>query len=167
MEQSEIKQFAKEITASFKEPLRETLKETEEKEKEKEKEVKEKEVKEKETNVTFLAVFFADKVILNVIIDGAADATFDLPLSTHSAISQALQLEDSLPVEPIVLVGDPQNVKMQVIAAQIGKVVLHLKYQGNVILSIGTRWFGRGDVTEDNDFEKVAFVLQHVKNLLQ
>lgn len=119
-----------------------------------------------DTQVSFQAVFFADKIILNVVVDGAADATFDLPLSTHSVISPALQLEEGLAVEPVVLVGDPQNVKMQVVAAQVGKVVLHLKHPRNVILSIGTRWFGRGDVTGGDDFEKVAFVLENVKALL-
>lgn len=138
MEEMGVRQFAKETLKSF-----------------------------KKTPVSFQAIFFADKIIVNVVIDGAADATFDLPLSTHSAISTALQLEDSLPVEPVVLVGDPQNIKMQVIAAQIGKVVLHLKHPRNVILSIGTRWFGRGDSTNEDDFEKVAFVLENVKSLLQ
>lgn len=137
MEEHEVRQFAKEIEASL-----------------------------NNTSVNYQVISFADKIILNVIIEGAADATFDLPLSTHSTVSPALQLEDSLPVEPVVLVGDPQNVKMQVIAAQIGKVVLHLKHSRNVILSIGTRWFGRGDVANDDDFEKVAFVLQNVKTLL-
>lgn len=138
MDEIGVKQFAKETQTSF-----------------------------NETPVDFQAVYFADKIIVNVVIAGAADATFDIPLSTHSAISTALQLEDSLPVEPVVLVGDPQNIKMQVIAAQIGKVVLHLKHPRNVILSIGTRWFGRGDSTNDDDFEKVAFVLENVKALLQ
>lgn len=121
----------------------------------------------KNSELNFQAVFFADKIILNVIIDGVADATFDIPLSTKSTISSSLHLEDSLPVEPVVLVGDPQNVKMQVIASQIGKVVLHLKQPKNVILSIGTRWFGRGDETNDDDFEKLAVILQHIKALLQ
>lgn len=138
MDEQDVRQFAKESTDSF-----------------------------KNTELNFQAVFFVDKIITNVIIDGVADATFDIPLSTKSTISASLHLEDSLPVEPVVLVGDPQNVKMQVIASQIGKVVLHLKQPKNVILSIGTRWFGSGDETNDDDFEKLALILQHIKALLQ
>lgn len=120
-----------------------------------------------DTEVRFQAVFFADKIILSILINGAADATFDLPLPIHTAMLPAVPAEDSLPVEPIVLVGDQQNVKIQVVAAQIGKVVMHLKHPRNAILSIGTRWFARGDATNADDFEKVTFVLEHVKRLLE
>lgn len=138
MDEGGVRQFAKESTDTF-----------------------------KNSELNFQAVFFNDKIIINVIIDGVADATFDIPLSTKSAISSSLNLDESLPVEPVVLVGDPQNVKMQVIASQIGKVVLHLKQPKSVILSIGTRWFGRGDETNEDDFEKLALILQHIKALLQ
>ena len=138
MEEPPVRQFAKEIAAHH-----------------------------NDTEVRFQAVFFADKIILSILINEAADATFDLPLPIHTAMLPAVPAEDSLPVEPIVLVGDQQNVKIQVVAAQIGKVVMHLKHPRNAILSIGTRWFARGDATNADDFEKVTFVLEHVKRLLE
>lgn len=113
----------------------------------------------------FQKIEFADKIILNVLVNDVIDTTFDIPLSTHAAISLTRD-EDALGIEPVVLVGDPHNLKLQVVAAQIGKIV-QLTEPRNVILSIGSRWFGRGDKTEQDDFEKLMFVGKHVKEVLQ
>ncbi|KAF3990922.1 hypothetical protein FT663_00858 [Candidozyma haemuli var. vulneris] len=113
----------------------------------------------------FQRVSFEDKLVINILIDGVMDTSFDLPLSTSKAIdSSVLTSEDSLGVEPVVLVGDPHNLKLQVVAGQIGKVVYSSGNRRNVILSMGSRWFGRE--TQDGDFEKLMFVLEKVKEVL-
>lgn len=113
----------------------------------------------------FQKIEFEDKIVLNVLINGVMDTTFDLPLSTQSTINPSTQQED-LGVEPVVLVGDPHNIKLQVIAGQIGKLVQQLRNPRNVILTIGSRYFGRGDVSE-GDFDKLMFVLDQVKQLIE
>lgn len=114
---------------------------------------------------TFHSVQFEDKLVLNILIDGIMDTSFDLPLLTPKAIDfLSLSNDESLGVEPIVLVGDPNNLKIQVVAAQIGKVVYLMGNRKNVILTLGSRWFGRD--TADGDFEKLMFVVSKVKELL-
>lgn len=117
-----------------------------------------------DASFSFHCVSFADKVILNVVINGVADTSFDIPLSTHSTINTALRDEEALGVEPVVLVGDPNNIKLLVVASQIGKVVAQLANPRNVILTIGLRWFGREAVK--GDFERLMFVLENVKKVL-
>lgn len=93
------------------------------------------------------------------------DTSFDLPLSTLKVIdSQVLASDESLGIEPVVLVGDPHNLKLQVVAGQIGKVVYLMGNRKNVILTMGSRWFGK-DPT-DGDFDKLMFVLGKIKELL-
>lgn len=115
----------------------------------------------------FHKISYSDKLVLNLMVNGAMDTSFDLPLLTLSTINRSIQQEDSLGPEPVVLMGDPNNLKLQVIASQIGKVVSQLRDPRNVILSMGSRWFGKADETSDGDFEKLMFVLQHVKSLLE
>lgn len=119
-----------------------------------------------EDHFSFQTVEFDNKIILNVMINGIVDTTLDIPLSAQTTINPLLQEEESLGVEPVVLLGDPRNIKIQVVASQIGKVVQLLKHPRNVILSIASRWFGCADETHDGDFEKLMFVMQHVKQLL-
>lgn len=118
-------------------------------------------------SLRFQKIEFANKLILNVLTNDIMDTTLDIPLSTQATINDGLSDEDSLGVEPVVLVGNPHNLKIQVVAGQIGKVVRQLKNPRNVILSLGSRWFGSGDSTEDGDFEKLMFVLGNIKKLLE
>lgn len=118
-------------------------------------------------SLRFQKIEFSTKLILNVLTNDVMDTTFDIPLSTHATINTNFSDEESLGVEPIVLVGDPHNLKIQVVAAQIGKVVKLLRNPRNVILSVGSRWFGRGDSTGDGDFEKLMFILGNIKTLLE
>lgn len=124
-----------------------------------------------EAEFTFQKIELGDKIVLNVYHNGIIDTTFDIPISSRAAInSSTLSMqnnEDSLGVEPIILVGDPNNLKIQIIASQIGKLVLLLKTPKNLILSIASRWFGRGDETNDQDFEKLMFVLSGVKEIIE
>lgn len=116
--------------------------------------------------VVFQKIPFADKLIVNIAVNDVMDTTFDLPLSTANSISiNTFDDETLLGVEPVVLLGDPHNLKLQVIAAQIGKVIHQLSDRKNVILTIGSKWFGKEQ--QDGDFEKLMFVLEHVKKLLQ
>lgn len=117
------------------------------------------------TPVTFQRVDFADKLILNIYVDGVIDTTFDVPVSTRQLISGRALEPEALDIEPVVLVGDPQNLKIQIVASQIAKVVLLLEWPRNMVLSIGSRWFGRE--SQEGDFERMMFVLEAVKELLQ
>lgn len=112
----------------------------------------------------FYKVDFVDKLVVGIVVDGVMDALFDLPLSTLKVIDEGVMKEDSLGVEPVVLVGDPQNLKLQVVAGQIGKVIYSLGNRKNVILSMGLRWWGRD--TEEGDFDKLVFVLEKVRALV-
>lgn len=104
--------------------------------------------------VTFQRISYEDKTVLNVLVDDVMDTTFDIPLEGLSELG----------AEPVLLVGDPLNLKIQVIAAQIGKVAATKTHKG-VILTIGSRWFG--SETQDGDFEKLMFVLENVKLVLE
>lgn len=115
---------------------------------------------------SFHCVSFADKLVLNVVVNGVVDTTFDIPLSTRTTINTALAQEEALGVEPVVLMGNPNNLKLQVVAAQIGKVVAQLAQPRNVILGLSLRWFGKDDEPQEGDFGKLMFVLEHVRTLL-
>lgn len=119
---------------------------------------------------TFHKIELSDKIILNVHTNGIIDTTFDIPISSKAAISSTTNSIDSseegLGVEPIILVGDSSNLKIQIIASQIGKLILLLANPKNLILSIGSRWFGKGDEVKDDDFEKLMFVLANIKEIL-
>lgn len=110
---------------------------------------------------------YADKYILNVLVDDVMDTTLDLPISSHGAINQQLHNEEDLAIEPQLLVGDPANLKIQIVAAQIGKVIMTLAYPKNTVLTIGSRWFGSGTETREGDFEKLMVVLEAVKGVLE
>lgn len=109
-----------------------------------------------------------DKIVLNIQINGLMDTTFDIPVSTRAAVNSIhrIQSEEDLNIEPIILVGNHSNLKIQVVASQIGKLVLQLENPKNVILSIGSRWFGKGDESNPDDFDKLVFVLAGVKEVL-
>lgn len=111
-------------------------------------------------------ISFADKYIVNVIVNDVVDSTFDIPLATLAQVNRVLQHEESLPVEPVVLVGDPNNLKAQVMVGQLGKVILQLGAPKNTILSINSRWLGPAEAT-DGDLEKLLFLLLQMKLLFQ
>ncbi|ODV69842.1 hypothetical protein HYPBUDRAFT_3771 [Hyphopichia burtonii NRRL Y-1933] len=125
---------------------------------------------ESDVEFTFHKIELSDKIILNVHTNGIIDTTFDIPISSKAAISSTTNSIDSseegLGVEPIILVGDSSNLKIQIIASQIGKLILLLANPKNLILSIGSRWFGKGDEVKDDDFEKLMFVLANIKEIL-
>lgn len=128
---------------------------------------------EDQTEFLFQKVEVDDTLILNIIIEGIADTTFELPLNSQQAINILSDIsnfednEDSLGIDPKLLVGDHRNLKIQIVATQIGKLLLKdLKEPKNVTLSLGSKWFGRGDETSDQDFNKLMFILANVKELI-
>mmetsp|Transcript_7152 Transcript_7152/g.9053 ORF Transcript_7152/g.9053 Transcript_7152/m.9053 type:complete len:142 (+) Transcript_7152:894-1319(+) len=122
-----------------------------------------------ETEFIFHKIEFNDKIILNVQINGVMDTTFDIPVSSKSSINAYSNISNSEDggLEPVILIGDHSNLKIQVVASQIGKVVLASSEPKNLILSIGSKWFGKGNETDENDFNKLMFVLDNVKQLLK
>lgn len=121
-----------------------------------------------------LAINLADKCIINVAINGVVDTTFDIPLSTNATVRQNLcggmsYNEDSgdFGIEPVVLVGEVNNTKLEVVATQIGKIMVStVAAPKSIILSIGSKWFGRGDQSQPDDFDKLMFVLESVKKVI-
>lgn len=127
------------------------------------------------TNETFIfhKVEIGETLIINIMINGITDTTMELPLNSQQAInilsdlSNFEEFEESLGIEPIIIIGDHNNYKIQVIGSQVGKLLLkNLKEPKSVILSIGSRWFGKGDSTTDDDFEKLLFILDNLNKLL-
>lgn len=125
------------------------------------------------TEFLFQKVEINDSMILNVLVEGIADTTFELPLNSQQAINILSDLsnfeenEDNLGIEPKLIIGDHQNFKIHIVASQIGKLILKcLKEPKSVTLSIGSKWFGKGDQTTDEDFDKLMFVLANVKELI-
>lgn len=103
-------------------------------------------------------------IIVNVLINGVCDTTFELPLSSPQTINILSHIEDDDIIEPRLIVGDASNIKIQLIAGQIGKIMLKsLDEPKAIILSIGLRWFGR-DIT-DNDFQQLMFILEGIAKL--
>lgn len=117
---------------------------------------------------TFQKIEVADSIILNILIDGIGDSTFELPLNSQQSINILSNISNhDAGIEPRIIVGDHKNLKLQIIASQIGKLFFQvLEEPKNVTLTIASRWFGRGDETSDEDFEKLMFVLESVKELI-
>ncbi|KAL6451019.1 hypothetical protein SBY92_001269 [Candida maltosa Xu316] len=67
--------------------------------------------------------------------------------------------------EPVLIIGDYSNMKLSIVASQVSKI-LSLNSPKPTILSIGSKWFGKGDEVNDDDFEKLMFILENVKKLL-
>ncbi|CAH2352387.1 proteasome chaperone 3 [[Candida] railenensis] len=115
-----------------------------------------------------------DKLILNIQINGSMDTTFDIPISTSVKVRQTLgggsQLinnnEDDAGIQPIVLIGEVNNIKLDIVATQIGKLMLTKQEPKNVILTLGSKWFGKSDVHEEDDFDKLMFILESVKSVI-
>lgn len=122
---------------------------------------------------TFHKIEQGDTIILNILIDGVADTTMEIPLNSQHAINILSNIsnfdeeEPALQIEPRIIIGDHNNFKIQIISSQIGKLILQKLIEPKVvILSIGARWFGKGDETTEEDFDKLMFVLENVKQLM-
>lgn len=130
------------------------------------------------TELFFHKLELNDRIILNVHINGILDHTFDVPLSTRTTISEPiasgytsdedeeLHVADNS-VEPRLVIGNHANLKIAIVAGEIGKLVgKFLLNPKDMVLSIGSRWFGLGDVVAKDDFEKLMFVLSNLKRVL-
>lgn len=105
----------------------------------------------------------ADQVIYNVYIDGGMDSTFTIAVPAKFTMAMHQMLPEQLQVDPVLIVGDHSNLKVEIVAAEIAKMVI-LHKQKPVVLSMGSKWFGR-DIT-DGDFERLMWVLSQVKTEL-
>lgn len=125
----------------------------------------------------FHLIQFQDKQILNISINGILDTTFKIPISTKTLINYESMMDlaeddnegessrEELPPEPQMIIGDYSNMKISIVASQIGKLT-SLHSPRELILSIASKWFGKGDEVCDDDFEKLTFILENVKRLL-
>lgn len=122
-------------------------------------------------DVVFLSIALLDKIILCVQINGIMDTTFDVPISTNASVRQTLindnteNIDDS-GIEPKVLMGQVNNIKLEIVVTQIGKLILTSSQPKSLIITIGSRWFGNGDEHETEDFDKLMFILEGVKLVL-
>ncbi|RCK63100.1 hypothetical protein Cantr_09767 [Candida viswanathii] len=126
----------------------------------------------------FHIINYANQQIINVAINGLLDTTFELPVSTKSTINYASSMEiqtdgydeeedrerEVIP-EPVLLIGDHANMKLLIVASQVSKIV-SVTSPKPTILSIGSKWFGKGDEVHEDDFERLMFILENVKKLL-
>lgn len=135
----------------------------------------------KDTSITFHRVILGDSIVLNVAINGIIDTTFQInprPLRTlnHTSFYTGEEEEeedyDSKPiapdVEPQLLMGNHSNLKVQVVASEIAKLLCTLPAclaKDKVLLSIGLKWWGRDNNSHATDFERIMFVLQNLKAL--
>ncbi|KAI5964028.1 hypothetical protein KGF57_001139 [Candida theae] len=127
----------------------------------------------------FHLIQFQNKQILNISINGILDTTFRIPVSTKTSINYESMMDladnedggdgfasgDRLPPEPQMVIGDYSNMKVSIVASQVGKL-MSIHSPREVILSIASKWFGKGDEVCDDDLEKLTFVLENVKKLL-
>ena len=145
---------------------------------------KEKEEKKEEEKVSFHfhLLEFANKVIINISIDGILDSSFRAPVPTRKVMNyeSRIDLDDDdeekkkndgsmgfvdTSGELELIVGNYSNMKISIVAAQVAKLVQTRKPK-ETIVTIGSRWFGNGEEVEDSDFERLMFVLENVKKLL-
>ena len=108
----------------------------------------------------FQHVEAADQVIYNLYIDGGMDSTFTVAVPASFTMAMHQMLPDQLQVDPVLVVGDHSNLKVQIIAAEVAKMVIIHK-QKPVVLSLGSKWFGRD--LADGDFDRLMWVLGQVK----
>lgn len=122
-----------------------------------------------DTEFFFHKIELVDRIVLNVQINGVMDSTFDIPVSSRTTINQGLsgtgEIEDA-GVEPRLLVGNHANFKILIVASQIGKLIALGHNPKDAVLSIGSKWFGRGDEVREDDFDKLMFVLENLKKIL-
>lgn len=113
--------------------------------------------------VEYVLTELEDKMILHIQIDGAMDSTFDILISTGNNIMLAsgYSSEDTL-IEPKLIVGNHANFKIQIVAGQIAKYIMQAKNPKDTILTIGSKWFGKGDEAQPEDFDKLMFVLENL-----
>lgn len=125
-----------------------------------------------EENVEFFfhKIEFEDKMIINIQIDGSMDMTFDIAdtfRTSNPSFLRSSNEDGEHEIEPRILLGNHKNIKLQIVASQIGKLALNSSRPKSIILSIGSRWFGDGESVEKQDFDKLLFILDNVKDLLQ
>lgn len=126
-----------------------------------------------EDEFCFQMIEIADKIILNVPINGMVDTTMELPLNSEQSINILSNIsnyddnEDSLGIDPIILIGDHNNFKSQIVASQVGKLILKtLQEPKSVIISFFAKWFGQGNESSNDDFDKLMFFLGNIKELI-
>lgn len=125
----------------------------------------------------FHIINYSNQQIINISINGLLDTTFELPVSTKSTINYISSMEiqtdgydddgrerEVIP-EPVLLIGDHANMKLLIIASQVSKII-SVTSPKPTILSIGSKWFGKGDEVRDDDFDRLMFILENVKKLL-
>ena len=118
--------------------------------------------------IDYILTELEDKVILHIRIDSTMDSTFEIPVSTSDTMRLASGTlgEDTL-IEPKLIIGNHANFKIQIVTGQIAKLMLQSSNPKDTFLSIGSRWFGKGDEAESDDFDKLMFVVENLGILLK
>ncbi|KAK6463989.1 proteasome chaperone 3/4 [Scheffersomyces coipomensis] len=123
-----------------------------------------------DTEIFFHKIELDNKIILNIQFNGVMDTTFELPLSSKATVNYLSSISNSeadIGIEPLLLVGNHANLKISIVASQIGKLIATSGHPKDCILSIGSKWFGKFDESNDDDFEKLMFILENTKKLIQ
>ena len=113
-----------------------------------------------EKMLTCTILDFQDKIIINLSLDGETDISYDIQIPQQNEFKRPYQIDDlnnevdneldnddissTSTIVPIVLIGAGNNIKTQVLASQIGKVMSE-ESNKNIILNISGRIFGNKD----------------------
>lgn len=133
----------------------------------------------KEHMLTCTMIEFIDKLIINLSLDGETDISYDIQIPEMNDLKKPLRRYDfdvdgeevneedddiSSTVTPTVLIGAGDNLKMQVLASQIGNVMSRLVTK-NIILNISGKLFGRSSIDEYRPGDSV--LVQQCTHLVQ
>lgn len=121
-------------------------------------------------SILFQRIDFGEALVVNVAVNGVLDTTFEaVPKPAPPTYPDSYGSDDigSTGPEPKLLVGNHANLKVQVVASEIAKLLGTLPSclcKEKVVFSMGLKWLG----TEPNndDFNKVMFLLENLKLVL-
>ncbi|GMG56448.1 unnamed protein product [Ambrosiozyma monospora] len=130
-----------------------------------------------EFELTCSILEFANKFLINVSKNGEIDMSFDVQLPTEQKRMNRYSYEDddfdgsnmkdiNEGVMANVLIGNNANLKNQVLATQVGKLVNQFNPQkkNSLILNVSGKIFAKSENATNDDFTRLNFVLELIKD---
>lgn len=114
---------------------------------------------EEEHMLTCTILEFLDKILINVSMDGETDISYDIQIPEMNDLKKPVRRYDdddeeeednrltSSTIIPTVLIGAGNNMKIQVLASQIGHEMSQFSTK-NIILNISGKIFGRSSLDQ-------------------
>ncbi|GME81595.1 unnamed protein product [Ambrosiozyma monospora] len=140
------------------------------------------EVQKDEFELTCSIIEFANKFLINVSKNGEIDTSFDVQLPTEQRRMNHYNYDeydvedddaDGSNMKDInegvmanVLIGNNANMKNQVLATQVGKLVNQFNPQkkNSLILNVSGKIFAKSENATNDDFTRLNFVLELIKD---